>query len=1057
MESFIDCPFQGVISSIEKEGKIIHLSLEVISKPYMNSLVVVNEVTFEDKLQNVYSYNVNGGVKKIEQETEQIDVDFELYNRGMFLMRDAVIKCSFLTNDRITYIAEYQVMADNSVHLNSVDSKIMDKEELAVLRKYLAESHEEYDDQAADEDVDDYGDGVEEFPSQLISGNVVINKYKKAILREKYYLKEEGGREYTVTNGKIISRYRGLCTYTFEMETELFLSDDAPVTVIAGGKEANGSVVSCEDFQILITVDRDLGLSVNKASIRVEPWKLLDAIANNLERISRSTSLAWKLINEGPAISTSNPIGRIPKGQEAAIEKAANEDITVIWGPPGTGKTYTMSKIALNAIQNNNSVLVVSHSNVSVDGVVKAVAAQAREAGLDDLMQKGKILRFGYVRDEELKEDKTAVAYNYVLEKNPEIKKSLNELLEKKDKLKRSGNYNTSKGLEVEQKLKDIRSNIKELEKHYVQEAKFVATTISKVTVEKMFANAKYDVVMFDEVSMAYIPQILCAAMRAKKKLVLVGDFKQLPPIAQSEVKDTLEEDIFNFLKISIDGQMYAHPWLVMLNEQRRMYPTISAFANKYVYNDLLLDHPSVIENRKDTINREPFHSCSINLLDLVGTYCAASKNKDNSRFNILSAILSFLTALYGEHDGQKSIGIITPYAAQTRLIRAMIQDHREREETDVECATVHQFQGSERDTIIFDAVESYPSTRAGVLLGRKLEAVTRLINVAVTRAKGKIVVVTNSKFWELNYKDKNHVVYNLVQYLKLEGNHVSTREDRLQKYLLQLPNTKNIKNYQDNAAMLEAFAADVAKAQERLIISIPDGGLDIETEAILFKIISDAKERGITILCKTKDYEELPANWKSIALASDNADFPILMIDDKVMWYGIPRSIGRFKNGKTTFTTVCPTVYRIQGTHTLEYIKSVAALETRELDGKYTALQPKEKLSKSVFGLNKSGDENANGYLEVGLAQYVSEVCRCPICRQPMALTRSAKGKDYLKCSSKTCTKIEYLSKDVTNSYIEQRRVKCPTHHCGLHAGVNKLGIYVRCEMGHYLKPDEI
>lgn len=42
-----------------------------------------------------------------------------------------------------------------------------------------------------------------------------------------------------------------------------------------------------------------------------------------------------------------------------------------MWGPPGTGKTYTMAKIAKKYIAQNKSVLIVSHSNVSVDGVIK--------------------------------------------------------------------------------------------------------------------------------------------------------------------------------------------------------------------------------------------------------------------------------------------------------------------------------------------------------------------------------------------------------------------------------------------------------------------------------------------------------------------------------------------------------------------------------------------------------------------------------------------------------------------------------------------------------------
>ena len=58
-----------------------------------------------------------------------------------------------------------------------------------------------------------------------------------------------------------------------------------------------------------------------------------------------------------------------------------------------------------------------------------------------------------------------------------------------------------------------------------------VATTISKATIDHLFDEKRYDLVMFDEVSMAYVTQIFCAAKIAKEKFMCVGDFNQLAPI----------------------------------------------------------------------------------------------------------------------------------------------------------------------------------------------------------------------------------------------------------------------------------------------------------------------------------------------------------------------------------------------------------------------------------------------------------------------------------------------------------------------------------------------
>ena len=164
-------------------------------------------------------------------------------------------------------------------------------------------------------------------------------------------------------------------------------------------------------------------------------------------------------------------------------------------------------------------------------------------------------------------------------------------MLQQKDVLWKKGQQNSEQMVSVEKRLKDIRVKIRMLESCYVEKAQIVATTISKVNIDKLLDGKKYDVVMFDEVSMAYVPQILCAATYAKEHFIAVGDFRQLAPIAQSESRNILEVDIFSYLKIANEDAIYNHPWLVMLNEQRRMYPRISAFPNRYVYHNLLKDH----------------------------------------------------------------------------------------------------------------------------------------------------------------------------------------------------------------------------------------------------------------------------------------------------------------------------------------------------------------------------------------------------------------------------------------------------------------------------------
>ncbi len=886
-----------------------------------------------------------------------------------------------------------------------------------------------------------------------VEAGLIIDKFKRDVLREKYFLQEEGGRKYKLLNGTLIGQKNDYSTYSFEMEAELNLPDDAPITLTVGKENVKGVVFLCEGFQIIISITKNLGKTIGQAFIGVEPWSLLEGIVDQLESITTADKLAIKLLEDGPELASKKSISSVPKGQDAAVEMAINNDITVIWGPPGTGKTYTMAQIAIHSLLNNERVLVVSHSNISVDGIAKQTACLIRDLQEDELLKKGAILRYGYVRDEELATDNDVVAYNYALNKNKSLKAEYEQQRKRRDHLVLSGKYNTSEGVKVEQELKNLRKRIREEEKRYVNKALMVATTISKVTMDKLFEDNKYSVVMFDEVSMAYMPQILIAAKHAYSRLVLVGDFRQLAPIVQSEVKGTLGKDVFSYLGIEDDRLMHAHPWLVMLNEQRRMYPAISAFANEYVYNDLLVDHESVIEKRIEIVEKPPFKDESINLIDLTGTYCACMKNNDNSRFNIVSAIISFLLALDAEKNNTKSVGVITPYAAQTRLVRAMIQDYRESKETDISCATVHQFQGSERDVIIFDAVESYPSTKVGFLLGKSFNAVTRLINVAVTRARGKLVVVANAKYWNKRFGKSEHILYKLIEYLQKKGNVASSYERKLQDCLSRLPETKQIQNYMDAAYAMDDVCTDIAKARKQITISIPDGEIDKETEANIFDALIDAKMNGIKILCKSKDIDSLPDNWRNFTVPSDNAVFPLILIDDKVMWYGLPKSKGTFRDGTSESYVVCQTIYRITGGHTIELIKAFSDLELQVYDGTRTAIQNAKSIKKTT-----SKDGVAVLYAEeTGMADYVHNKFKCAKCGSPMNLTRSRTGKCFMKCSSKGCGETALLEKDDANAYLSKNNVKCSKCNCLLQAGVSKYGLYVKCSNGHFFKPDEV
>lgn len=895
-----------------------------------------------------------------------------------------------------------------------------------------------------------------------------IKEYSDALRREIHYLKQGKGKKYKIVNGnKLVKSDKGIYTYLFEMETELHLPDDAPVVVeAAGGLRAVGSVLSCEDFQILLLLDRDLNDKVSSAYLMVEPWKLLEALDKKMNSLNPNINkLAIKIMEEGPDLSTDTDIANVPKGQPAVEHKLETDDIVTVWGPPGTGKTYTMAKIANSYIAQGKSVLIVSHSNVSVDGVIKQVV---KMLGTDkqSILEDGKILRFGYVRDDELSQNPYATSFNYALSKCDSYARQLEHLMAKRDELRAKNQMKSKEYDEVEHKIKEIRGEIRKEERKYVERAQVIGTTISRATIDPIFEERQFDLVMFDEVSMAYVPQVIAAAALAKEKFMCVGDFRQLAPISQSPDSRVLQVDIFSYLQI-VDGKgnMYWHPWLVMLNEQRRMAPAISEFPSKFIYNRLLKDNAEVINGKKKrdndlVIKSAPLLGDALNLIDLAGTYCAADKNTDGSRFNILSAVISFSTAVKAEQNHIKTVGIITPYAAQVRLIRAMLKDYYTKGMTNVSCATVHQFQGSESDVIVFDAVESYPKSAVGYLMGKEPNQVARLINVAITRGKGKVITVANARFWENVFKGTNHIFYKLLQHIKNGKHHVIDNHDKtLQPYIESVNPGRMINIFMNEQDAISMFEQDMKKAKWQTVVSLPSGELR-ETEHQVFEILDEADSRGVDIKMKSNDYAKLPEQWKEYCVGTENATFPLIIIDDEVVWYGLPTAKWKFQVDKTTsMITVVHSMVRIKGKNTVEMIKALTDIEIvivgqniRKLDNK------KSKLVTNSFAASSGNLEDNGSILNYGLGAFVEEKEFCPKCKNHMILAKNARGTAFLKCSNKACKETKYLTVDFMNWYINSHNVKCPKRDGGeLKGGLGKYGPYVRCNCGHFLKPDEI
>ena len=136
-------------------------------------------------------------------------------------------------------------------------------------------------------------------------------------------------------------------------------------------------------------------------------------------------------------------------------------------------------------------------------------------------------------------------------------------------------------------------------------------------------------------------------------------------------------------------------------------------------------------------------------------------------------------------------------------------------------------------------------------------------------------------------------------------------------------------------------FKKDVENAHEKIVVSIPDGHLKEGAKDVL-ELLAKAKKDGIHLYVKSNDYTGLPKEWQAYCWGSDDAIFPLIMIDDRVIWYGLPDAAGVFHDGNDAYGTGLPMVYRITGEHTIEMIKSLSGLENRTIDKNVSALTEK-------------------------------------------------------------------------------------------------------------------
>ena len=736
--------------------------------------------------------------------------------------------------------------------------------------------------------------------------------YKGALFKEINFLKLTGGKKYKLIDGERLSSGNDSHLYAFDTDTELHFPDGTIVKLWLGEKVVPGYVVSCEDYSILIRTVENIGNRVESVDMTAEQWQLLEALIERLDALDADDDhLAYEI-----AINGKNQISdwsEIRCGQNQAFSRATSEAVTFIWGPPGTGKTETLANIALEHIGRGRRVLMLSYSNVSVDGALLRVAGKA------DLPE-GMVIRYGYPRTKELLESDTLTSFRYVLGKYPEAAEMCQTLMEEKRKLKRRD----PRRIEINKRLNKLREILSEHEKLLIRQAAFVATTVSKATVDSALYNQRFDVVIFDEASMAYVPQIVFAASLATDYFICMGDFCQLPAIVQNNSDDRLTRDIFDYTGISSAvGSGKDHNWLVMLNIQYRMHPDISDFVSELMYGGRLKTEERIIESREEMAGCHPCPGSAMSMIDLSGMYSVCTKTMDGSRINMLSALVCL--RITEQIINRYEVGIITPYNAQSRLLLSMVRDMQEQDERwhKVTCATVHQFQGSEKPVILYDAVDCFRMPYPGMLLtSMKNQTANRLFNVAITRAKGKFILVANRDYLERKKISKSLMFTKALLQMEQDADRISGSEviDELKPADAELPKVY----LEDREKSWQRFMKDIEDADRRILIDVPDVMND-DDEAIeqVLRVLKEKKKQGVEIVIRVPEEIDLPQGFQEFTKNFPYVTNPVTLIDGEIVWFGQPLCAADFISEGNILDTEFFPCARFKGSYTARAVKA--------------------------------------------------------------------------------------------------------------------------------------
>ena len=440
------------------------------------------------------------------------------------------------------------------------------------------------------------------------------------------------------------------------------------------------------------------------------------------------------------------------------------QDVAIIHGPPGTGKTTTLVQAILETIRRERRVLVCAPSNTAVDLLTEKLA----ERGVN-VIRMGNPSRVSDLLLEHTLDARVMAHPSY--SKMRSMRQTADQYRETaSERVRHFGFEERQQRQLLKEEARMLFRAADDLERFITED---VLESVQVITCTLVGANNRnirhltFETVFIDEAAQALEPGCWIPIVKGKR-VILAGDHHQLPPTVKSEkaAREGLRETLF-------EKCIKRQPATArMLTVQYRMHAQIMEFSSEQFYNGQLEPHQSVRHAGLEAYDLSFAPDLPVEFLDTAGfgfleiTIPESRSTANPEEANLLLKRLAQLLEPYdqGKHEQDLlTIGVIAPYRAQINYLKDAIEEndalnsllqHRM-----LSVGTVDSFQGQERDIIAISLTRSNHHGEIGFLSD------IRRMNVGMTRARRKLLLVGDS-----STLSSNPFFMDLLAYVKRIG-----------------------------------------------------------------------------------------------------------------------------------------------------------------------------------------------------------------------------------------------------------------------------------------------